>query len=142
MNKDELNRLVSKYKLGETTLKEEELLFSHHKQRDPTLDAWSSFIKKNKIKIPDDLNDSLWENFEPQKSKHRRIWRSTMTAAASVILVIALIIGFQKQDKQTYAQKEALLNEALSMFPFEENTTTAQNIIYENEMIVLYTTSK
>ena len=142
MKDQEIERLIKKYYQGETTLEEEQHLYAHSEHTETSLDRWSTFVKKNAVTIPDHLNDTLWERFEAKTTNSRRRWISSITAAASVLLLISLFVDFLKEDKLTYAQKESLLNEALNMFPDEEISETQQDIIYENEMIILYTTTE
>jgi hypothetical protein len=39
----------------------------------------------------------------------------------------------------SYAEKQALLDEALSMFPETEQIQRAQHILYEDDLVIVYT---
>ena len=106
---------------------------------EPSLKAWSTFIKKNKTNVPEGLNDKLWESFQNKKRKRRRTFIGALSAAASVLLLISFFIGGRVQKEQSYAEKEMLLNQALDMFKDSEQKKAEYKIFYENEMIVVYT---
>ena len=43
-------------------------------------------------------------------------------------------------ERTEYKQKEALLREALKMFESDDEIIVVQNVIYEDEMIIIYST--
>ena len=138
MNKGQIEELIKKYEVGASTLSEEQFLINNADNLNPTIKPWFKFIKLNKRKAPQGLKDSLWESIQTKRIKKRRLTIGIMSAAASVIILLS--ITFFGYEKQSYNEKEALLSEALSMF---ENTDhqvhEEQNIIYEDEMIIIYT---
>ncbi len=140
MKEDEIERLIEKYKEGNSTLNEEQFLFDHIKNSEASLEAWSTFIKNNKKETPNNFNDTLWESFQNNKTGKRKRFVGIISAVASVILLISLYIASTKEKELSYSEKEDLLNQALNMVSNSEPSEIQQSIIYENEMIIIYTT--
>ena len=44
MKEDEIERLIEKYKEGNSTLNEEQFLFEHIKSSEPSLEVWSTCL--------------------------------------------------------------------------------------------------
>jgi len=63
-------------------------------------------------------------------------------SAAAVILLISFFTINHGEKEQSYAEKERLLNQALSMFDNSEQKVIQHNIFYESEMIIVYTTTE
>lgn len=62
-------------------------------------------------------------------------------AAASILLLLSLTIYKPFSNIQSYKKKEALLNEALSMF--EDKSPKPELIsIYEDDMIIIYASAE
>ena len=61
------------------------------------------------------------------------------SAAASILLLVSLYFGFLNENELSYNEKEALLNEAKSMFSDAEVKQTIHNIIIETDFIIVYT---
>ncbi|MEL7268313.1 MAG: hypothetical protein AAGL34_01920 [Bacteroidota bacterium] len=141
MKESKLKKLLEAYKAGETTLEEEQFLLEQTKEAEPSWEAWSTFIENNKIATPKDLNDRLWESFEPKTRSRRNKFVVMLSAAATVLVLVALAMGNLGQDELSYSEKEALLNEALELFPETTEEVTEREVIYENEMITVYTAS-
>lgn len=141
MKEDEIEKLVKKYKEGNSTLSEEQFLFDHAKNTKPSLEAWSTFVKNNKNEIPNNFNDRLWGSFENKKigKYKRRKVVGILSTAASVLLVISFYIANSKQKELSYSEKKALLNEAVAMVSSSKTPVIHQSVIYENEMVVIYT---
>ena len=139
MKEDKTKVLFKKYKEGNTTLKDEQYLFDNAIDTEPSLDAWSTFIKNNKTEIPNNFNDTLWESFQNKKNRKRKIFAGIMSTAASVILFTSLFIANQKQEELNYSEKEVLLSLAKEMLSNSDLKVIEQNIIYENEMVIIYT---
>ncbi|TGV00490.1 hypothetical protein [Flavivirga rizhaonensis] len=142
MKEDKIERLIEKYKEGNSTLNEEQFLFDNAKNSEPSLEAWTTFVKNNKKETPKNFNDILWESFQNKKIRKRKIFFGIMSAAASVILLISLFIANPKQKELNYSEKEALLNQALNMVSNSGLAEIQQSIIYENEMVIIYTTTE
>jgi hypothetical protein len=142
MKEDEIKKLIEKYEEGNSSVSEEQFLFNNAKNLKPSLGAWSTFVKKNEIKAPNNFNDILWESFQNKKIKKRKTFVRMMSAAASVILLISLFIVNPKQKELNYSEKEVLLNQALNMVSNSGLSEVQQNIIYEGEMIIIYTTKE
>lgn len=141
MKDDGLKKLIEKYKEGNSTLKEEQFLFNNNQNLEPSLKAWYSFIKQNRKETPNNFNDSLWKSFQNKKIKKRRLIIGMISAVASVLLLISLFVSKPKEKEFSYSDKEILLNQALNMFSGTNQQEVEQNIIYENEIIIIYTTT-
>ncbi|PCE66299.1 hypothetical protein [Sediminicola luteus] len=143
MREDEIRRLTEKYERGETTLEEEVFLFENVKEPDTPWANWFTFLENNKITPPEDLNDRLWESFEGGRDRKRKKMVWGMAAAASVLLLVSfLILGPRQSNEQDFAQKEALFKEALDMIGSMEPAAIERTIVYENEMVIIYTTKE
>ena len=137
MKEDNINRLIEKYKSGETSLEEEKILFEEEFTSDDSIKKWIEFAKKQKQSTPENFNDTLWESFQKKKQGRARMFATVISVAASIILLLILVINKSGQAKLDYAKKQALLEEARSMFKESQS-----HIIYEDEFIQIYTTSE
>lgn len=143
MNADKLKYLIERYESGVSTLEEERMLFDHFENSDSSLGAWATFVKQNKSDVPRDLSESLWQSFEGRKPRKSRLLIKLFSAAAAVLLAIVIFIGFPTNDKQSYSEKEALLNEARNMFTKNDSPKYYKNeIIYETDEMIIYSHSK
>lgn len=142
MKEDRVKMLIEKYKEGMSTLSEDQFLFNKAKSSEPSLEAWSTFVKNNKIETPENFNDNLWKSFQNKKIKKHKTSFLNMSIAASVILLITFFIATLKQKQDSYFEKEALLNEALDMVSNSPQSGIEQQIIYENDMVIIYTTTE
>lgn len=141
MSRDRLNALIKKYLAAESTLDEEETLRSAENQN-PTMQAWSTYVKWKRKKAPANLNDTIWASIQTRRKKRRRVFYTLSGVAASIILFFTISLNNTNNKSLSYEEKSDLLNEALSMFSNERQTLEEQNIIYEDDMIVIYTTPK
>ena len=122
MSEEKLNDDLKNYWDGETSLSEEEALFFNEK-RAPELEAWATYVQQKKVKAPSHLQDSIWSAIENRNKSKKRMIYSLSGVAASILLVIAFFIQPRNAD-MGYAEKEALLEEALAMFPDENQKQT------------------
>ncbi|WP_455168739.1 hypothetical protein [Aegicerativicinus sediminis] len=137
MKEDNINRLIERYKSGETSLEEEKILFEEEFTSDDSIKKWIAFANKQKQSTPENFNDTLWESFQKKKQGRARMFATVISVAASIILLLTLVINKSGQAKLDYAEKQALLEEARSMFKESQS-----HIIYEDEFIQIYTTSE
>lgn len=138
MNQDELKRLIEKYESGASTLEEEQILFEHAEHSDSRMAAWATFVKQNRPEVPQNLNEDLWDTFENKNTNKRRVIFGIVVAAASVLLALNIFVATPTDEKQSYAEKEALLEEARSMFSETKKKEITNEVIYENEFITIY----
>lgn len=139
MKENELKNIFEKYKKGESSLKEERELFNNSENSERSSRAWSAFIKKNKTEVPQGLNERLWKSFQKKKAAKRRRIIPIISVAASILLIISVFLFSHSREKQTYAEKERLLQQALDLFESPEREEIQRTVFYENEMIILYT---
>ncbi|NQU52335.1 MAG: hypothetical protein HQ522_07320 [Bacteroidetes bacterium] len=142
MNKEKIENLIEKYEAGASTLQEEQFLFDNAENSDPTIEAWSAFVKHKKKVAPQNLNDSLWASIQTRKIKKRSFVISIMSTAATVLLFIFISVNYLSSKKMSYKEKEALLSEALSMLDIQKQIIAEQSIIYEDEMIIIYSATE
>lgn len=136
MREEPINQLLKKYKLGETSLKEEEILFDNAEKLDLQFSELSRFIKKSKKEIPDNFNSKLWNSFKKEQKKKSRFKIGVFSGIAASFLLIIVLYN-NHLIKSDYQQKEALLNEVKSMFETKEETR--YKLIVENDLIAVYT---
>lgn len=139
MSEENLNDDLKKYWNGETSLSEEEALFSNDKQA-AELETWATYVQQKKVKAPSHLQDAIWSAIENRNKSKKRIIYSLSGIAASILLTIAFFVQGENTDME-YAEKEALLQEALAMFPDENQKQNVQDIIYEDDTILIYVSS-
>lgn len=140
MKDKKIESLLEKYEAGETTLKEEQYLFENADNTTPALEAWSSFVLKDKKKLPENFHENLWESFNSKKSKKHKYMLGLLSSAATIALFITvLLLGNPNQKELSYSEKEALLKESLKMVASTEEIDLSQDIIYENDFIIIYT---
>ncbi|WP_400079348.1 hypothetical protein [Winogradskyella sp. R77965] len=142
MKDDNTERLIKKYKEGQSTLNEEQLLFESTENLEPSIDAWSTFVKHNKKEIPEDFNAQLWQSFEKRTNKKRKVFVGILSAAASVVLLVSLFLFNQNHDEMSYAEKETLLNLARDMVYNTDSAEVEERIVYENDIVIIYTTKE
>ncbi|AOW17448.1 hypothetical protein LPB03_08210 [Polaribacter vadi] len=139
MKEETIKNRIEKYKNGETSLKEEKRLFDEVGENESEIKILAGFVEENKIETPYNLNDKLWNSFEKKTAKKNRFKIGIFSAAASILLLVSLYFGFLNENELSYNEKEALLNEAKSMFSDAEVKQTIHNIIIETDFIIVYT---
>ena len=139
MKEETIKNRIEKYKNGETSLKEEKRLFNEVDENQSEIKILAGFVEENKIETPYNLNDKLWNSFEKKTAKKNRFKIGIFSAAASILLLVSLYFGFLNENELSYNEKEALLNEAKSMFSDAEVKQTIHNIIIETDFIIVYT---
>ncbi len=142
MKEDELEKLIQKYKEGDSTLSEEKVLFNNSKKSESSLELWFTFVNENKTEIPKDLNSRLWQSFQNKKANKRRFLVKIMGVAASILILGIFLIGNFEQKEQSYSEKERLLNQALAMFESNEGEENQHTVFYENDLIIIYMTTE
>ena len=139
MKEETIKNRIEKYKNGETSLKEEKRLFDEVDENESEIKILAGFVEENKIETPYNLNDKLWNSFEKKTTKNNRFKIGFFSAAASIVLLLSLYFGFLNENELSYNEKEALLNEAKSMFSDAEVKQTIHNIIIETDFVIVYT---
>ncbi len=133
------DELVEKYLAAESTLAEEEELFNTRESQ-AGMEEWSTYVKQKRKKAPTDLTDSILAAIQTKKRRSQRFLLSFAGVAASIALLLA-IFTYTTSKGIDYDQKQAVLNEALSMFTEEKHTPIHKNIIYEDDMVIIYMAS-
>jgi len=140
MKANKSDELVKKYLEAKTSLSEEKrLLESSEPHKD--LMTWSQFVKHSKKKPASDLKDSIMGAIKiKQRKKQHFLLRFSSIAASLVLIALFLFNQITKQNENI--EKELLLKEALSMFDHQDLTKERKDIVYEDDMVIIYIVSK
>ncbi|MEO1030438.1 MAG: hypothetical protein AAFX55_03485 [Bacteroidota bacterium] len=141
MKKEHIKDIFDRYKNGQTSLEEEEFLLKNSCDLDFPLSDWIIHEKQNKTKVTEDFNDKLWASFNKKIKPKNSLAKRTLIAAAAVVLFFAVYKINQQEQTQSLWEKEALLIEAKSMFSETEQKTN-QEIVFEDDLITIYTTTE
>jgi hypothetical protein len=140
MNKERLNKLLELYEGGFTTSEEEKELLTHFNNSRFDNDPWFEFLAKEKKSTPDELEDEIWSHIVKEKRKKRTLFYGTGSIAASILLVVALFVTNPFSSKQMNEEdKLAALQEAYAMLDEVGINSSEKEIIYEDDILVLYT---
>lgn len=139
MNEENINNIIQKYKVGETSLVEEKMLFDSVPASEEQLKSLGTFVKKNTISVPENLNDKLWDAFDKKTKKPNKFKLRLFSAAASIALMFSVVFYNSNKNELSESEKEALLNEAISMFENANQTNQNQKVILENDLVIVYT---
>ncbi|QXP66925.1 hypothetical protein [Polaribacter sp. AHE13PA] len=137
MKEENIKNLITKYKLGSSSLKEEALLFDNVDDSETAIKAVATFVKKNKKVAPDNFNNDLWKSFDKKTTQKNRFKIGLISAAASILLISTLYINTISDNGLSYGEKEALLNEAKNMFTKQE--VQPISVLIESDLIIVYT---
>ena len=67
MKERKIEKLIEKYEAGASTLQEEQFLFDNAENSGSKIEAWSTFVKRNKRDTPENFNEALWESFQSRQ---------------------------------------------------------------------------
>ena len=142
MSEESINNIIEKYKAGTSSLDEEKTLFNSKDNTEESIKLWSLFVKKNKLNAPKNLNEKLWDSFEKKDNIYNKnkIW--LYSAVATIALLVSVYINSVNENSLTNSEKQALLNEAKSMFADSNENNYVNQIILESELVVVYTKTK
>lgn len=141
MKEELMNNLIEKYKSGLTSLEEEKTLFESDAITDKSIQKLVTFIKKTKKQAPENFNEKLWDSFEEKTKKPNKYRIGLISAAASLALILSIYMSNNNSNELTIGEKEALLKEAKSMF-LATNEEAKYDVVFENELVVVYTKSE
>lgn len=144
MDSKQLEQLLKKYDEGQSSLDEERILMEHAGTSGKEMSAWARFVNHHKKTAPDGLAEDLWSSIESGEKRKRRFVLRLVSAAASVLLLITFSLTLTRKapDEMSYEEKQALLEEALSLFSSGNDKQTTKEIIYEDEFLMIYTDIK
>lgn len=128
---------IEKYKNGLTTKQEEDFMFKN--TQEPEIQDLGAYIKSRQVKVPNNLNEQLWLDFERRidKKNTRKIWK--WSAAASIVLFVAFYANLRYQNHVNEIHNGQLLEEAISMFSELEEPIQPSRILFEDETLIVYT---
>ncbi len=141
MNREQVDELLEKYEQGLASQEEMDLLMEQFEDSWTGPGVWFNYLRLQKKKAPENLNYQVWSAIQSQEKKKNRKITLFISAAASLAILISLIFispSLRNQKEMTYEEKAAKLEEALSLIS-ENNEQADRKIIYEDEIIVIYT---
>lgn len=139
MKGDEMEEILKKYKESMSTLSEEKTLLEHSEHTPSAMKGWFAFIKRNRRKAPAGFNERMWKEFEGKVQKPRKRYMEILAVAASLILLVAV---FWNSPGDDIPAKEEKLSQALQMFEDAPQPAIDHDILYEDDMIIVYSTKK
>jgi len=141
MNREQVDELLDKYEEGRASQEEMDLLREQFKGSRNGPGAWFNYLSIQKRKAPENLNTEVWSAIQSHEKKKNRKITWFISAAASIAILITFIFispSLRNQKEMSYEEKAAKLEEALSLFS-EHKKQANREIIYEDEIIVIYT---
>ncbi|GEO20528.1 hypothetical protein [Cyclobacterium qasimii] len=144
MEKGEIKKLMEKYAAGHSTLEEEELLIKNSTDNESIETQWFKYVKGKKQNPKTGFNDKIWEAIKKKEKKRltRKLIIGGMSIAASLLFLLFYLRPAPIPETKSLAEKEALLKEALAMFENNTIKTNNKKVLYEDEIIIIYSTSE
>lgn len=141
MKEEHIKKLTELYKNGATSVKEEADFYNSIEQKNHDFSDLAKYIHQEKVNIPENLNEKLWTDFEEKISEKKspKIWKWSI--AASILLLFGFYVNSQYQQ-QKELEKQAMLEEAKSMFTAYYEQEEGFKKILENELVIIYTKTK
>jgi len=139
MNTEEVNKLMQLYREGRTTLQEEKLLLGHQGISLPGEGAWFNFARLHRKNAPESLEMDIMAIIRKKKKKKRLIARMGSAAAILIAAIITIVLAVPvRQDIMTYNEKVDAIQEALDMFKPTLSAEAGKEIIYEDDILIIY----
>lgn len=135
----DIEKLIEKYKAGETSLEEEQFLMENVSDFATDVSAWLRYANQSKKQSSPDLKNNIWTSIN---KKILRFRMGLFAAAASIFLVAIFSISNMKEKEMAYEEKAAVLKEAMAMLSDVETLPAAENIIYEDDLVIIYTSTE
>jgi len=151
MSREKFETLSEKYVAGDTSLSEEQFLCDNAQSVESPLKPWLQFVNQNRSRASFGLREDIWQTIQEKRSKKRRMVVGVFAAAASILLLLGIFVFHPIQQEVRQNRKEQLLTEALNMFEAPKGTASDESgretakeaaLIYEDEMIIIYTASE
>ena len=142
MRDDRKAEILKKYREGSTSLNEEEELFAFVKRTESPIGDWATFKKKSTSKSPENFNELSWGKFENRRNKKKKRHIGIFSAAASILLIFSILKKSSNTDDLNFSEKEILLNHALSMVSESQKIEKEKRVLFEDELLIIYTISQ
>ncbi|MAD96267.1 MAG: hypothetical protein CMB99_02970 [Flavobacteriaceae bacterium] len=142
MKEESIKKLKEKYYAGSTSLQEEKQLIQESSQEDSSTGRIASFLKDQQQEAPKGFNDELWESFEEKIVEEKKPSFWIWSAAASIVIVLSFYFFNLYQGNVDEIHKQALLEEAKSMFIEQEEPIKTDKILFEDETLIVYTSTE
>jgi hypothetical protein len=141
MSKGKIDELMQKYEEGTSSLHEEQILFNNTSD-EPARKVWSDYKRMSKVKAPKNLTDTVMQSIQSKETQQRKLRIGIVSVAASIMLLLSFSLYTKRVERFNYMEKEALLEEALSMLSEDAPEKIKMNVLYEDNSIIIYSTSK
>ena len=142
MKEESIKKLKEKYYAGSTSLEEEQRLMRKGSNEDSTMGKITSFVENQKEPAPKGFNDELWESFEEKIIEKETSTSWIWSAAASIVIMLSFYFFNLYQGNVDEIRKQALLDEAKSMFIEIEKPIKTDKILFEDETLIVYTSTE
>lgn len=151
MSREKIEKLSEKYVAGDSSLSEEQFLCDNAQSVESPLKPWLTFVNQNRSRASFGFREDIWQTIQEKRSKKRRMVVGVFAAAASILLLLGIFVFHPIQQEVRQNKKEQLLTEALNMFEAPNETASNESgretakeaaLIYEDEMIIIYTASE
>lgn len=142
MNRETIKRLLDKYMKGESSLEENKYLANNADKLPPAVQTWFNFIRQHKTAAPTGMKDNIWQLIQEKRCRSRRLKIGMLSAAASILLLATIFVVNPHRNELTYQEKAQLLKEAKQMCQPPVQQETQAIPLYEDNLIIIYTTTK
>ncbi len=141
MNKENIDKQLELYYKGLTSSKEEIELLKQLDNSKKETNIWFNYIRHDKKVAPKNLESTIWASIQKRENRKRRILLRIGSVAASIILAVSVFLTVETwpQKEMSYAEKAAVLEEALAMISETQETAILGEILYEDEILIIYT---
>lgn len=141
MKKEHIDKQLNLYEEGLSSLEEEVKLARILGASNEDENGWFKYIQQQKKVAPKNLESTIWTSIQKRESRKRRILIRISSVAASIILAVSIFftIETRPQEKMSTKEKEAALKEAMAMLSEPQEEIVFGEILYEDEILIIYT---
>ncbi len=141
MNKEEIKKLLELYEQGLSSSEEEATLIKNLGESKNKTHPWFNYLNKKRVKTPENMEDQIWKNIQDKEKNKSRIALRILSVAASVTLLFSILwisTDVFEPKMMSFEEKVMLLKEARAMISADEESTTSREILYEDELLIIY----
>lgn len=136
MNRDRHKELMEKYLEGTSSLEEERQLLINNETPTSQKNPWLDYISLQKTAVPDDLSETLWNDFQTKLNRSRNVVATIV--ALLLISCVSFIMFYQSYRTAEYQMKAQLLQEAKLLLSETEDQSEDQEIYYQDDLVTIY----
>jgi len=139
MKGEQKDKLLESYRQGKSSLEEEKMLREGNRDINAPEAEWLRFADQNRKEAPFNLEKEIIHALKKTRGAKRRLYTLLSSSAAIVIIVVSLtLLKPWKRTEMEYERKVALYQEALEMVESAEPESINKEILYEDEIIIIY----